>query len=359
MGSFQKRDVGADSGKLVMEVLSQLFRPFAGILAADERPASLEKRLSAFGIAPTKENAMRYRELLFSTPNLERTITGVILAEDTFLEHSTEGVATPEYLRRKGIVVGVKVDEGLVPYEGSETLFRTEGLALLEEKCARYAKEGAGFVKWRSVIPAVDAPDAFIATIAQDLAQYASVAVRHGLVPIIEPEIALAGSFSADAVAETLSRVLHAVLSALRQVGCSPHSTILKTSFVTSGLQGAPENPETVAQNTLSVFHRVGLDSQKGFFGIVFLSGGLASSDALHYIQRIKAFAEQEGQPHTFSRPLTFSYGRALQEPFLTEWGGDETKALQAQIAFTQVLQHAIKTYRGPEQAARAGSGIV
>ena len=336
-----------------MDTLSTLFRPYTGILAADDRPSSLIRRFESYGITPTEAIASRYRELLFSTPNLERTISGVILSEDVFATHTTEDVATPQFLRDKGIVVGVKVDEGLAPYEGSDILQHTKGLDLLEEKCVRYAKEGVGFVKWRAVIPPLHYTDAFIAHISEELTEYACCALRHGLVPIVEPEVSLAGDVPSSLVEEVLSLTLTQVLSSLRRAGCSPHDCILKTSFVAEGLAHTPLSADVASARTLDLFRRVGLDSQKGFYGIVFLSGGLSSEVALEYIQHITTHATAPSD--MFSRPLTFSYGRALQGPALLAWQGEESQFFQAQIAFTQVLQHAIKRYKGPEEVALAG----
>ena len=99
-------------------------------------------------------------------------------------------------------------------------------------------------------------------------------------------------------------------------------------------------------------FRETGLGRGRDFYGIVFLSGGLDSKTAIAYIQRIKALAEEE----EFSIPLSFSYARALQEPVLHEWKGKEENILNAQLAFTQTLQHAIKKYKGAEEAPQCSA---
>ena len=54
-----------------------------GILAADESSGTLGKKFEAIKVPCTPENARAYRELLFTTPELEKYISGVILFEDT------------------------------------------------------------------------------------------------------------------------------------------------------------------------------------------------------------------------------------------------------------------------------------
>lgn len=338
--------------------LQKIFQEYKGILAADERPTSMDKRLVQYGIKPGSSVRDRYRRMLFSTPNLERTISGVILSEDTFLEHTMESEYTRDYLKKDlGIIVGVKVDDGLEPYDESGNLFVTKGLERLDAICNKYAKQGAEFVKWRSIIPVNGASETFLKTMAETMAEYAQTALRYNLIPVIEPEVLLKGKHALDESAETLKKTISAVLSALKDRKCNPHQCILKTSFAATGLENTPAPADAVAKKTLEVFQSIGLDDQKGFYGIVFLSGGLPSATAIEYIQRIRAIAEEPGTPHTFRPPITFSYGRALQESALTQWQGSDNNTYKAQIAFTQTLQHAIKKYKGVEMAPMAGDG--
>ena len=345
---------------MIHTTLHNIFREHRGILAADERPTSMDSRLEQYGIEPGTDTRDRYRRMLFTTPNMERTISGVILSEDTFSDHTTEGAPTRDFLSGLGIEVGVKIDEGLESYTpGNEILFVTKGLEEADEKCATYRKMGASFTKWRATIPVGDGvPDDFMKATADTMAAYARTALRHELVPIVEPEVLLKGDHSADATADMMKRTLTAVRDALREHGCNPHQCILKTSFAACGLDSESDPDVTVARRTLEVFRDVGLDSERGFFGIVFLSGGLPSDTALHYIQKIRAVADgSEGDQYAFRPPMTFSYGRALQEPALAEWKGDDGNIYAAQIAFTRTLQHATKTYKGTEEASRAGDG--
>ena len=333
--------------------LETIFQPYKGILAADERPSSMDKRLAEYGIADGAAMRDRYRAILFSTPNFERTISGIILSEDTFTQHTMDGVPTRDFLQELGIAVGVKVDGGLEPYEGSETLQITKGLDGLADRCRQYREQGAKFTKWRSAIPVVGATDAFVAQVATDIAAYAQCALQHDLVPVVEPELLLSGDHTVADTEAMFVRVMPVVLAALAERGCDPRQCILKTSFITDGLVDGVLSADEAAERTLSVFKKTGLGGTKSFYGIVFLSGGLESQTAIAYIQRIKALAEQE----EFATPLTFSYARALQDPVLREWKGEEANVLTAQLAFTQTLQHAIKKYKGIEEAPLGSDG--
>ena len=337
---------------IIEHTLETIFQPYKGILAADERPSSMDKRLKEYNIEGGEAVRNTYREILFSTPNLERTISGVILSEDTFTQHTVDDVPTRDFLHGLGIAVGVKVDGGLEPYQESDTLNITSGLSGLHNRCSHYREQGAEFVKWRSAIPVIGATDAFIATIATDMAAYAHCALQNDLVPIVEPELLLSGDHTVEATEETFKRVIPAVLAALVEKGCNPKQCILKTSFMTDGLTDGVLPADETAERTLAMFRETKLDGNKGFYGIVFLSGGLESKTAITYIQRIKALAEQK----EFKTPLTFSYARALQEPVLCEWKGKEENILSAQLAFTQTLQHAIKKYKGVEEAPQCSA---
>ena len=336
----------------IENTLAAIFQPYKGILAADERPSSMDRRLQEYGIKDGESMRNQYREILFSTPNLERTISGVILSADTFTEHTMDGIPSRDFLQKLRIAVGVKVDGGLEPYEGSDILKRTKGLEGLSDRCKQYWQQGAAFTKWRSAIPVSGATDEFISVVAADMAAYARCALDSHLVPILEPELLLSGDHSIEETEETFRKVIPATLAALAEKKCNPKQCILKTSFITDGLTGGVLPAEDAAKRTLAVFKETGLGGNKSFHGIVFLSGGLESKTAIAYIQRIKALAEQE----EFSTPLSFSYARALQEPVLHEWKGKEENILNAQLAFTQTLQHAIKKYKGIEEAPQCSA---
>lgn len=79
-----------------------------GILATDESTASIVY-FDAIGVENTLENRRNYRELLITTPSLEKYISGIILYEETLFQKSREGVPFVDILNSKGILAGVKV----------------------------------------------------------------------------------------------------------------------------------------------------------------------------------------------------------------------------------------------------------
>ena len=127
--------------------------PGKGILASDESPGTCKKRFNDISLETTDENQRRYRELLYTTPGLEESISGVIMYDATFYQKTAEGKPFVELLAEKGIVVGIKVDKGLKPLPGTNTGEQcTLGLDDVAERCRKYYEGGARFAKWRNVL---------------------------------------------------------------------------------------------------------------------------------------------------------------------------------------------------------------
>src|SRR5262245_55661931 len=81
-----------------------------GLLAADESSGTCETRFKSVGVECTEENRRAYRGLLFTTPGVEQFLSGVILFDETIRQKTNDGVAFPQYLAKKGIIPGIKVD---------------------------------------------------------------------------------------------------------------------------------------------------------------------------------------------------------------------------------------------------------
>jgi len=65
--------------------------PGKGILAADESTGTIGKRFAMINVENTEENRRKYRELLFTTPDLEKHISGVILFEESTMHSTSDG----------------------------------------------------------------------------------------------------------------------------------------------------------------------------------------------------------------------------------------------------------------------------
>ncbi len=319
--------------------------PGKGILAADESDASAdEKRLAAFGIATGPEMRRKFRDLLLSTPGIEAYLTGVILYKETLTQKSDDGTPFAQMLASRGIIPGIKVDEGLEPLvdESKETI--TKGLLGLPERLADYhATYGTGFTKWRAsiLIEGDTLPSAHaLVENAKRLATYACDVQKAGMVPILEPEILLAGKHSRLRSRAVMETVMQAVFDILNEQCADLSGVILKTSMALSGSEsGRVDTPEEVAEDTVSALMEV---VPRDVGGIIFLSGGQTPDQATANLAAIVKLARERGAPW----PLTFSYARALQEEALSIWKGKDENVPAAREAFLARLEQVASAVR-------------
>ena len=311
-----------------------------GILAADESTGTIKKRFDSIGVESTEETRRAYRELLFTTEGAEEFIGGVILFDETIRQQASDGTPFPKLLEAKGIVPGIKVDEGAKPLALAEGETVTEGLDGLRERLADYRELGARFAKWRAVITiGKDIPSEYcIWTNAHALARYAALCQEGGLVPIVEPEVLMDGDHTIERSFHVTSHTLHAVFTELRDQRVHPEGILLKPNMVLSGYE-CPEQAshDKVAAETIRCFKR---HVPGAVPGIVFLSGGQSDEDATANLNAMNAIGEHPWQ-------LSFSYGRALQTPALKAWGGKEENV--------EVAQHAYYHRAKMNSAARTG----
>ena len=321
------------------KIIQNIFATQKGILAADERPKTMDARLLALGISDGPETRSQYRDMLFSTARLEAYISGIILSLDTLEEQQVNGIPLHAFFVNKDIMLGLKVDNGLIPFEGSDTLSITKGLTalpLLLQSVIAMDKQIV-FTKWRSVIPVRGHTPAFLKKVSSDLALYAKVVLNAGMVPIIEPEVLLQGNHSMQESQETLTLVLRNLIQALIDAKVSPRDCILKTSFALHGNSSSQVDAEGVAASTIDALETVRDASaeENQFAGIVFLSGGLSPMAATSCLAHTIALA----RIRHYDIPITFSYGRALQQEALETWGGDVAKVQDAKRVFLNTVE--------------------
>lgn len=315
-----------------------LVAPGKGILAADESEKSAdEKRLAAFGIKTGPEMRRKFRDMLLATPGIEHYLTGVILHEETLSQKGNDGVLFPKLLREKGIVPGIKVDQGLEPLSESPNETITKGLLGLPDRLTTYHTDyDTGFTKWRAAIT-IDGdrlPTArALVENAKRLATYACEVQKAGMVPMLEPEVLLEGAHGrlrARAVIESAMRVL---FDTLNEQCADLSGVILKTSMAVSGNKNnRQDSPEEVAEDTLGALMET-VPSEVA--GIVFLSGGQTPDQATANLAAITKLARERKAPW----PLTFSYARALQEEALLVWKGEDENVPAAREAFLARLE--------------------
>lgn len=303
-----------------------LVQPGKGILAADESGPTIAKRFKAVGVESTEENRRAYRSLLLATAGLGAHISGVILYEETLGQRADDGTPLPQLAARQGIVPGIKVDAGKIPLAHAPGDEITQGLDGLAKRLAGYKEQGARFAKWRAVynvsgtLPSRLAIEANAAA----LASYAAICQEAGVVPIVEPEVLIDGDHGIGRCADVTEAVLHEVFHALHRHGVVLEHTLLKPSMVVAGKEHERQAaPAEVAAQTVRVLRRTVPAALPGIF---FLSGGQTPTEAT---QNLDAINRQGPQPWG----LSFSYGRALQEPVLKAWRGSAANLRAAQAA--------------------------
>src|SRR5438477_4092376 len=241
------------------ETAAALVAEGKGILAADESSGTIKKRFDSIGVESTEENRRAYRNLLFTTPGAEEYISGVILFDETIRQKADDGTPFPELLASKGVIPGIKVDEGAKPLAHAEGETVTEGLDGLRQRLEEYRELGARFAKARATYSITDSlPSEYcIWTNAHALARYAALCEEAGIVPIVEPEVLMDGTHTIERAYHVTSQVLKAVYTELFDQRVDVEGTLLKPNMILSGY-GAPERAGTqeVAKWTLKCFYK-------------------------------------------------------------------------------------------------------
>jgi fructose-bisphosphate aldolase class I len=296
-----------------------------GLLAMDESTRTCSERFATAGITQSEEVRRDYRELLVRTPGLGDCISGAILYDETIRQHTRDGVPFAQAVTDAGIIPGIKVDIGEFPLAAHPGEQVTEGLDGLADRLSEYYKMGARFAKWRAVFDIGDAtPSAGCMNAnAAGLARYAAACQEAGLVPVVEPEVLMAGDHTLERCETVTEAVLRAVFTHLVDQRVVLEAMILKPNMVLPGSACPTQN---------------GVDAVAG---VAFLSGGQPGELASARLNAINQRAA--------SAPwaLAFSFARAIQHPALEIWGGHKKQITAAQDA----LYHRARC----NQAARRG----
>src|SRR3954462_7949988 len=312
--------------ELMARTARAMVAPGKGLLAADESAGTAKKRFDSVGVESTEENRRAYREMLFTTPELAEFVSGVILFDETLRQSTRDGTNFAAYLQKNGIIPGIKVDAGAVdmPLHPGEKV--TEGLDKLPQRMQDYFKMGARFAKWRAVITIGEGipSRACLQANAHALARYSAACQQASIVPIVEPEVLLDGSHTAERSEAVHEETLELLFHELQQQGVSLEHTILKASMCVSG----KENPnqagvQEVAERTMRVLKRT---VPAALPGVVFLSGGQTDENATAHLDAMNRMSPPW--------PMTFSYSRALQAVALKAWRGQAGNVPAAQKAF-------------------------
>jgi fructose-bisphosphate aldolase class I len=300
--------------------------PGKGVLAMDESNGTCNKRFEKLGIPTTEDRRRAYREMILTTPNLSDYISGAILYDETIRQSSQAGKPLTQVMQEAGIIIGIKVDTGAKDLAGCPNEKVTEGLDGLRDRIAEYYQMGARFAKWRAVITIGDGipSPTCIEGNAHGLARYAALCQEGGLVPIVEPEVLIDGNHTIETCYEVTDETLQAVFDQLRLNQVVFDQMILKPSMVISGKGCSTQaSVEQVAEMTIKCLRN---NVPATVPGIAFLSGGQSKERSSAHLNTMNA---KYGEICPWR--VTFSYARAIQQPALEYWKGDDANVSAAQ----------------------------
>jgi len=308
------------------DIAKKLVPLHKGLLAADESTGTIKKRFAAVGLVSSPELNRQYRQMLFTTPGIENFLSGVIMFDETVRQKTDEGVPFPEYLSERGIIPGIKVDEGREPLNDTEEIAR--GLDGLPERLKEYKEMRVGFTKWRApfVISSIYPSNEALEKNIERMVKYAEISQGYDLVPIVEPEVLMDGNHTTARCEEVSREVLSNLFRELKMAGIDLKKLLLKTNMI------LPGKDSNVKADSLEVAHATLRTMRKTVPsevpGIVFLSGGQSPEEATANLDRINKLRSDSPWE------LSFSFARALQLEPLESWRGKEENVKMAQGVF-------------------------
>ncbi|MBK8711819.1 MAG: fructose-bisphosphate aldolase class I [Niastella sp.] len=331
--------------KILSDCIQQLFANSKGLLAMDESLGTCNKRFAAAGIPQTEEMRRRYRQLLITTKGLQDSIGGVILFDETIRQKTDDGTPFTKILQDAGIIIGIKVDKGTIGQPGFPNEKITEGLDGLRNRLQEYKTMGARFAKWRAVIrigentPTQGSIEANI----HALARYAALCQEADIVPIVEPEVLMEGDHTIWQCFETTERVLKNLIYQFYTQHIWLEGIIIKPNMVISGTGAAKKDTANdVAEFTVKCLLA---SIPPAVPAIAFLSGGQSPEYATMHLDKMHELFKNK-----LPWILSFSFARAIQQPTLDCWKGDDKNIAAAQKL---LLEHA-----ETNKAARQGNYI-
>jgi fructose-bisphosphate aldolase class I len=308
-------------------VAEAMVAPGRGILAADESTGTIKKRFDSIGVENTEENRRDYRELMFRATEAMKSISGVILYDETIWQAAADGSPLVDVIVKAGSIPGIKVDKGTKALPGFPGETITEGLDGLGERLSAYFERGARFAKWRAVIDIADGVPTWgaIKANAHALARYAGLCQAHGIVPIVEPEVLMDGAHDIDRCDQVTRLVLHAVFEELFEQRVALEGMVLKPNMIICGKKCSRRaSVEEVAIKTIAALKAT---VPSAVPGIAYLSGGQSDEEATAHLDAMNRIGG-------FPWKMTFSYGRALQAAPQKAWSGKRENVAAAQRAF-------------------------
>lgn len=330
--------LSSDQKRSLKTIAEKIFENNKGLLATDESPGTLGKKLKALGMENSEENRKDFRNCFYNTSNMENYISGVIMNEEAFDQVDSKGCSFTEILLSKGILAGLKVDKGLMEFGKEE--FISVGIEDLENRLKEKKYKNAHFTKWRSffvISPEKLPTDECIDKNCLILTKYAFISQENGRVPVIEPEISFKGCYTAEEMIYTAKKIYSTLFKYLNEFNIYIPGAILKVSFIMPGQDSSEKiKLEEIARLNHSVFS----DSiPPSIAGIVFLSGGHNTSESFKLLSAVKK--------HSSIFRISFSFARALTNDPLEIWRGSDMNLEKARKRLSENLEECLKANKG------------
>lgn len=314
-----------------------IMAPKKGIMAMDESDQKLTSRLAKAGIPGDAKHRQAFREIVFTAPDIERFLSGMIFSAESAKQKVARQHAI-EYITNRGIIPGLKADKGLAKLPETDEPY-TLGINDLFDRMRSAYNDGFRFAKWRAEFHIDKDQPSFIAVEKNSilLASFAKECQLAGIVPIIESDLISDGDYTIEQAAATTDRILTSVFEKLEQRHVDFKSCILKTNMVINGNNSPlPAAPDAIGMATAAILkHAV----SKYTGGVLLLSGGQDSKTTTANFTAIC-------QNAPFPWPFSFAFGRALEEPVLLTWKGDKTKIRSAGAALKRHLENNVDALR-------------
>jgi fructose-bisphosphate aldolase class I len=326
----ERFDKSEEATSEIEQTTKKLLAEGKGILAADESGGSIHKKFESMNIPDDEQHRRDYRNIFFTTPDLAKYVNGIILFDETARQSADNGQSFVDFIKDQGIVPGIKVDQGLEAFKESDEKF-TKGLNGLSERLTEYYNMGARFAKWRAAFEVTDhsPSENAIRTNCEILAEYARECQTANIVPIVEPELVYDGDYPIELSIEYTGKILDRLFAELAEKQINLKACILKTNMVLAGKKYKDQTSAIdVGRYTAQVLRQ---HVPEELAGVVFLSGGQSVEQAT---DNLRAVINNGPFPWT----VTFSFARALQDPALQAWKGDNTNADRAREAFKERL---------------------
>lgn len=317
--------------KTVRLLARELMAKGRGVLAIDEAPERLNRRLEAQGLAARAERRKEFYELLLTTPHLEQRLSGVILSEENARIRLSNGRTLLEQATVKGVMPGIKADRGLeLGADGEQYTLGEEGLA---ERLGHYYRRGFRFAKWRAVFACGGGKPGYFALEenTRRMAEFAKQCQLAGLAPVIEPEVLVGEKTTLIECVQATVRVLARTLEQLRARQVDLGTVVMKVNLLVAGLKAKPKaSSAEVAYATAKV---LGTLIPPEVAGVLILSGGREPQQILADLTELK---EQGELPWRMS----FSFSRALESPVLQAWQQEDDPSQKDRVAQATLLKY-------------------